>query len=117
MDKKKRIAFVVFVICLTPLSLYMLAASVNSLVLIPRLLWQDAQMVVTPVHGNRRSGIYHLPDCPNYNSMAAENEVDFRSPAAAKKAGYRMALNCPVNDLTRFQRFQDWLAKAGQPLF
>ena len=66
-------------------------------------------MMVLPVHANRRSDIDHLPNCPNYNSMAERNEVDFRSAAAAEKAGYRMALNCPVSDQPRFQRLQSWL--------
>jgi len=83
---------------------------VNHLVLPSHLLSEHTQMVVTPVHGNRRSSIYHLPDCPNYNSMLAENKVYFRSAAEAEKAGYRMALNYPVSDQTLFQRFQGWLA-------
>jgi hypothetical protein len=42
--------------------------------------------------------------------MAAENEVDFSSPAEAEKAGYRVALNCPVREDTLFQMFKAWLA-------
>ena len=68
-----------------PLGLYFVAIMVNHLVLPPRLLWERSQMVVTPVHGNRRSLIYHLPDCPNYNSMLEENKVYFRSAAEAEK--------------------------------
>jgi Metal binding domain of Ada len=107
---KNKILSLIVLLCLTPLGLYFIAMMVNHLVLPPRLLWEHTQMVVTPVHGNRRSGIYHLPACPNYNSMLAENKVYFRSAAEAEKAGYRMALNCPVSDQTLFQRFQAWLA-------
>lgn len=48
-----------------------------------------------PIHGNRNSRIYHRPDCPNYQSMAATNRVVFPSVAAAEQQGYRLAANCP----------------------
>jgi hypothetical protein len=105
---KKKILSLLVLFCLMPLGLYFVVTMVNHLVLPPRLLWQHTQPVL--VHANRRSRIYHLPDCPNYNSMAEWNEVDFYSAAEAEKAGYRIALNCPVSDQTLFQRFQGWLA-------
>src|SRR5215831_154201 len=46
-----------------------------------------------PVVGNRRSHIYHRPDCPNYSQVAPRNRVGFNS--AAEAAGYRVAGNCP----------------------
>ena len=48
-----------------------------------------------PVIGNRKSHIYHRPDCPNYSQVASRNRVEFKSAAAAEEAGYRMAGNCP----------------------
>lgn len=45
--------------------------------------------------GNRRSMIYHRPDCPNYNQISPANRVYFDSPAEAERAGYRLARNCP----------------------
>ena len=48
-----------------------------------------------PVIGNRRSYIYHRPDCPNYSQVTPHNRVEFNSPAEAEAAGYRMAGNCP----------------------
>ena len=48
-----------------------------------------------PVIGNRRSHIYHRPDCPNYSQVASHNRVAFNSAADAEAAGYRVAGNCP----------------------
>ncbi len=48
-----------------------------------------------PIIGNRRSHIYHRPDCPNYSQVAPENQVAFGSAAEAEAAGYRVAKNCP----------------------
>lgn len=50
-----------------------------------------------PIIGNRRSHIYHRPDCPNYSQVAAENRAEFASAAEAEAAGYRIAKNCPRN--------------------
>ena len=48
-----------------------------------------------PVRGNRRSHIYHWPDCPNYENIGEENRIEFANAAAAQEAGYRAARNCP----------------------
>jgi len=48
-----------------------------------------------PIIGNRRSHIYHRPDCPNYSQVAPKNRVSFISAAEAEAAGYRIAGNCP----------------------
>jgi micrococcal nuclease len=45
--------------------------------------------------GNRRSHVYHRPDCPDYGKVSAGNRVYFDSPTAAKAAGFREAGNCP----------------------
>lgn len=45
--------------------------------------------------GNRRSMIYHRPDCPSYHQVSPSNRVYFDSPADAERAGYRLARNCP----------------------
>ena len=47
-----------------------------------------------PIIGNRRSHIYHRPDCPNYSQIAPHNRVAFNSAAEAEAAGYRVAGNC-----------------------
>ena len=48
-----------------------------------------------PVIGNRKSHIYHRPDCPNYSQVAPRNRVTFNSFVEAEEAGYRVAGNCP----------------------
>jgi endonuclease YncB( thermonuclease family) len=48
-----------------------------------------------PVRGNKRSGIYHWPGCPNYDDIAEHNAIEFLNAAAAEKAGFRAARNCP----------------------
>jgi endonuclease YncB( thermonuclease family) len=45
--------------------------------------------------GNRRSKIYHRPDCPSYSQVAPRNRVAFNSVADAESAGYRVAGNRP----------------------
>lgn len=44
--------------------------------------------------GNRSSGIYHWPGCPNYSDIAPGNRVPFSSREEAERAGYRAARNC-----------------------
>jgi deoxyribonuclease I len=46
------------------------------------------------VHGNKKSKIYHLPDCPGYAGMNPTSVVAFESEAEAERAGYRKAKNC-----------------------
>jgi hypothetical protein len=48
-----------------------------------------------PVIGNRRSRVYHRPDCPDYTHVASQNRVPFGSAAEAESAGYRVARSCP----------------------
>ena len=48
-----------------------------------------------PLIGNRRSRVYHRPDCPNYADVSSQNHVPFGSASEAESAGYRLARNCP----------------------
>jgi endonuclease YncB( thermonuclease family) len=48
-----------------------------------------------PIIGNRKSHIYHRPDCPNYSQVSPRNRVPFGSAAEAEASGYRRAGNCP----------------------
>ena len=48
-----------------------------------------------PIIGNRRSHIYHRPDCPNYSQVVSSNVVAFNNAAEAEAAGYHRARNCP----------------------
>ena len=47
------------------------------------------------VRGNQNSGIYHLPDCPDYEKISLRNRVSFRTESEAKANGFRKARNCP----------------------
>ena len=47
------------------------------------------------VRGNRNSGIYHLPACPDYEKISYRNRVSFRTEAEAMQNGFRKARNCP----------------------
>ena len=51
----------------------------------------DAPASPYPIIGNRKSHIYHRPDCPNYSQVAPQNRVAFNSAAEAGAAGYRVA--------------------------
>jgi phosphatidylserine/phosphatidylglycerophosphate/cardiolipin synthase-like enzyme len=46
------------------------------------------------VHGNKKSKIYHLPNCPGYAGMSPTSLATFATEAAAEQAGYRKAKNC-----------------------
>jgi deoxyribonuclease-1 len=63
------------------------------------LIWAEATdtatMPNTPMIGNRKSNIYHRPDCPGYDQVSVQNRVPFMSEQDAQVAGYRLAGNCP----------------------
>jgi endonuclease YncB( thermonuclease family) len=46
------------------------------------------------VIGNRRSRIYHVPGCRDYEAVAELNRVYFETEDAARAAGFRKAKNC-----------------------
>lgn len=48
-----------------------------------------------PVIGNKRTQTYHLRSCPGYAKVAEQFRVPFPGAAAAERAGYRRAENCP----------------------
>lgn len=50
--------------------------------------------VTSGVVGNRRSMIYHAPNCRGAASMSEKNRVAFASREEAEKAGYRKAGDC-----------------------
>ena len=55
----------------------------------------DSSASPYPIIGNKRSHIYHRPDCPNYSQITPRNRVEFNSTAQAEAEGYRRAGNCP----------------------
>ena len=46
------------------------------------------------IRGNRKTMIYHRPDCPSYNTVSEKNRVEFANAAAAEAQHYRLAGNC-----------------------
>lgn len=50
--------------------------------------------VKRPIHGNRKSRIYHLSSCPSYSNISPANLEEFPTEQAATDAGYRIAKNC-----------------------
>jgi endonuclease YncB( thermonuclease family) len=51
--------------------------------------------IASQIRGNRNSGIYHLPDCPDYDRVSPRNRVPFGSEREALRQGFRKARNCP----------------------
>lgn len=47
-----------------------------------------------PIIGNRNSGIYHRPDCPDYRKVSPRNQIEFKTEDEAERAGFRKAGNC-----------------------
>src|SRR3989442_5704934 len=45
--------------------------------------------------GNKKSKVYHRPDCPSAAKVSPQNQVLFTTEAEAQAAGYRLAGNCP----------------------
>jgi hypothetical protein len=46
------------------------------------------------VRGNKKTMVYHRPDCPSYNAIAEKNRVEFDSAAGAEAQHYHLAKNC-----------------------
>jgi micrococcal nuclease len=42
-----------------------------------------------PIKGNKKSRIYHRPDCPNYHDLSPANVQPFATEHDAQQAGYR----------------------------
>jgi deoxyribonuclease-1 len=56
---------------------------------------QDQLPYLLPVIGNRRSGVFHMPEgCPSYTKVSSQNRVTFSSAQEAEAAGFRLAGNC-----------------------
>ncbi len=46
------------------------------------------------IKGNKASRIYHLPRCPNYDDIAAQNIVWFKTHSEARDNNFVLAQNC-----------------------
>jgi len=62
-----------------------------------RIFWESEseKKRENEVVASKNGRVYHYPWCPGASRIRPENVVRFSSPAAAKKAGLRPALNCP----------------------
>jgi len=57
----------------------------------PAVIASDNRAIV----GNKRTKVYHRPDCPGATKVSQQNLVRFTNEAEAQKAGYRLARSCP----------------------
>jgi hypothetical protein len=51
------------------------------------LAQEDVAPSAHPILGNRKSRIYHRPDCPNYSQIALRNRVTFKTEQKPKRRG------------------------------
>ncbi|MBG7617020.1 MAG: thermonuclease family protein [Chloroflexi bacterium] len=55
----------------------------------------NPSVVAGMIVANKRSHVYHLPECPSYSMVSEKNRVLFPVEALAVNNGYRKAGNCP----------------------
>lgn len=60
--------------------------------------WHIDAVMDGPIRGNKKSRIYQLPTCPDYNSIHADNLRLFQTIEEADSADYRPAQNCGDDD-------------------
>lgn len=56
--------------------------------------WHIDAVMNGPIRANTKSRIYHVPTCPNYESIHADNLRLFQTIEEANSSGYRQAQNC-----------------------
>ena len=56
--------------------------------------WHVDAVMNGPIRANTKSRIYHVPTCPNYESIHADNLRLFQTIEEANSSGYRQAQNC-----------------------
>jgi hypothetical protein len=56
--------------------------------------WHIESVMQGPLRGNKATRIYHVPTCPQYNSIGADDLRLFETIEQARSAGYRQAKNC-----------------------
>lgn len=56
--------------------------------------WHIDAVMSGPIRANTKSRIYHVPTCPNYSSVHADNLRLFPTIEEANSAGFRPAQNC-----------------------
>lgn len=53
-----------------------------------------AKNLTVAIRGNKKTMVYHRPDCPSYNAVSEKNRVEFDNAAAAEAEHYHLAGNC-----------------------
>jgi endonuclease/exonuclease/phosphatase family metal-dependent hydrolase len=53
-----------------------------------------AKNLTVAIRGNKKTMVYHRPDCPSYNAISEKNRVEFDTAAAAEAQHYHLAGNC-----------------------
>ena len=59
------------------------------------------QIMTGEIRGNKRTGIFHVPTCPQYEAIAPGNVRRFATVEEAEAANYRESANCLDAALTR----------------
>lgn len=54
----------------------------------------QAVVVDNKIKGNRKSKIYHMKGCPNYDDLKETNIIWFKTADEAEARGFRAAKNC-----------------------
>ena len=55
---------------------------------------QQGYIDETLIIGNKRTMIYHKPECPSYSSVSPKNRIELSSEQEAISKNYRLARNC-----------------------
>lgn len=55
---------------------------------------QNKKSLNVAIIGNRKTLVYHRPDCPSYDAVSEKNRVSFDSEADAVNQHFRLAGNC-----------------------
>lgn len=55
---------------------------------------KNKKSVNVAIIGNRKTLVYHRPDCPSYDAVSEKNRVSFDSEADAVNQHFRLAGNC-----------------------
>lgn len=75
-----------------------------------RIISKTAQFSNTPIndsspllsiYGNKKSKVYHLPNCPNYDDISEKNKVIIKTMLEAEERGFRISGNCPPNAINK----------------
>lgn len=86
--------YLVAIVCMATAIIILIGAYVTGF--IPSQMRFNSAQTQTDarVKGNRKSRIYHVPGCKNYDDISPNNIEWFKTEKDAENAGYRKARNC-----------------------